>query len=99
MSEVIKKLIHQFLSLLISINFSAIESYQISNEWWCRNETDCLPWNEEKNPPVERLFETQNLCRLMCGKFGGLWPRPSGMCELAKSTMTITTNLIRQENI
>lgn len=67
----------------------------MNNEWWCRNETDCLPWKEENNSPVDRVFETQNMCRLMCGKYGGLWPRPSGICDIEKSTMSFNTDYIR----
>lgn len=95
MSEVQFK--HTFFTNDANANeiLSFIESYQVNDQWWCRDETDCLPWSEEKNPPVDRLYESQNLCRLMCGKHGGLWPRPSGVCYLKKSTINVNTNLIR----
>lgn len=37
------------------------------------------------------------MCRLMCGKYGGLWPRPTVACNLEKSTIDINVNQIRFE--
>lgn len=39
-------------------------------------------------------YENQNICRLMCGQFGSLWPRPTGMCRITKSTVSISSNQI-----
>lgn len=69
-------------------------SFQIDNKWYCRNETDCLPWTDGND--VGKVFETQNLCRLMCGRLGGLWPRPI-ICNIDKSTIDINVNQIRFE--
>ena len=33
----------------------------------------------------------------MCGKFGGLWPKPTLKCNLEKSTIGVNTELIRFE--
>lgn len=73
-----------------------VKSYQIDNKWFCRNDTDCLPWKDENNN-VDKVFQTQNLCRLMCGKWGSLWPKPTGDCKLEKSTININVNQIRFE--
>jgi hexosaminidase len=74
-----------------------VQSYQVDNRWYCKNQNDCLPWREEMNQRVDRIFESQNLCRLMCGKFASLWPLPTVKCELQKSTIDINPNSIRFE--
>lgn len=73
-----------------------VKSYQMENKWYCRNNVDCLPLKESNNN-VDKVFETQNLCRLMCGKWGSLWPKPTGACNLEKSTTSINVNQIRFE--
>ncbi|CRL01556.1 CLUMA_CG014295, isoform A, partial [Clunio marinus] len=69
--------------------------YLTGDEWYCRNNTDCLPWKNSGENQVENVYENQNICRLFCGKYGSLWPKPTGRCELGKSTVDINTDLIR----
>lgn len=67
----------------------------MNNVWYCRNDTDCLPWkaNNQISPPSE-TYESQNLCRLMCGKYRGIWPQVTGTCDISKSVISVNTNLI-----
>jgi len=44
-----------------------------------------------------QTYVNQNICRLMCGKFGGLWPKPTLKCNLEKSTVNVNADLIRFE--
>lgn len=44
---------------------------------------------------VANVYETQNICRLLCGKYGSLWPKPTNVCELGKSIVDVNTDLIR----
>lgn len=70
-------------------------SYLTSNEWYCKDNADCLPWKLSGKNQVENIYENQNICRLLCGKNGALWPKPTGKCELGKSVVDVNTNLIR----
>lgn len=64
----------------------------------CRNNLDCLPYKEAMSKgQIENatIYENQNICRLVCGRYGSLWPRPTGFCVLEKSIIDVNTNLIR----
>lgn len=86
-----------FKSIVLEIWFFLGCSYLTENEWFCKNDADCRPWKMSQENAVENVYENQNICRLLCGKFGGLWPKPTGACELGKAVMDVNTDLIRWE--
>jgi hypothetical protein len=70
-------------------------SYQDDNQWYCKNETDCLPWKNGSGSSSVEIYENQNVCKLMCGQFAGLWPKPTGKCDIEKSFVRVNSELIR----
>lgn len=81
-----------FKTILILVSFS----YLTDNEWLCINNTDCLPLKSSRGrTQAGSVYENQNICRLLCGEFGGLWPRPTRKCNLGKSIIDVNTDLIR----
>lgn len=67
-------------------------SYLDDQGWICQNEGDCRP---KKGIEADIVYENQNICRLLCGKYGGLWPKPTVQCNLGKSIIDVNTELIR----
>ncbi|KAL7040166.1 hypothetical protein ACKWTF_000296 [Chironomus riparius] len=84
-----------FLQVIILIGSSI--SYQSDNVWYCRDDHYCLPLRNNNEQSTVQTFQNQNICRLMCGKFGGLWPKPTLKCNLEKSTVGVNAELIRFE--
>lgn len=67
-----------------------------SNQWHCRDNRECLPVSKT-TPSDAKIHENQNICRLLCGKFGSLWPTPTEKCQLGSSVIAISSELIRFE--
>ena len=40
-------------------------------------------------------FETQNMCHLVCGKYGPLWPRPTGATRIGDNIIQFNPQKIR----
>ncbi|XP_017871691.1 PREDICTED: chitooligosaccharidolytic beta-N-acetylglucosaminidase [Drosophila arizonae] len=57
------------------------------SKWFCDSTDLCLP--EERLLPGEgheqprHRYESQLDCRLSCGKYGAIWPMPTGECSLS----------------
>jgi len=70
--------------LLIFLGFVVISH---AESWKCMNDTFCV--HTETNPHLLSTFdethESQDLCRLICGKYRGLWPQPTGQIKLARN--------------
>ncbi|XP_034483673.1 chitooligosaccharidolytic beta-N-acetylglucosaminidase isoform X3 [Drosophila innubila] len=81
-----------YLTLLLSaaaassVADDSSESESFS-KWYCDSTDLCLP--EGELPPkggstrAQQLFESQRDCRLSCGKYGSIWPMPTGDCSLS----------------
>ncbi|KAH8276665.1 hypothetical protein KR044_007626, partial [Drosophila immigrans] len=54
-------------------------------KWYCDATDLCLPEEEVLTKAVraQKQFESQRDCRLSCGKYGSIWPMPTGDCSLA----------------
>ncbi|XP_023291195.2 chitooligosaccharidolytic beta-N-acetylglucosaminidase [Lucilia cuprina] len=52
--------------------------------WICTTSDLCLLDTAPNVGDVKR-FESQNDCRLSCGKYGAIWPMPTGDCSLSKN--------------
>lgn len=58
-----------------------------NSKWYCDSTDLCLS-EEELAPNVGKTraqpqFESQRDCRLSCGKYGSVWPMPTGDCSLS----------------
>lgn len=51
--------------------------------WICSSSDLCL-LDTAPNIGDEKRFESQHDCRLSCGKYGAIWPMPTGDCSLSK---------------
>ncbi|XP_022211826.2 chitooligosaccharidolytic beta-N-acetylglucosaminidase [Drosophila obscura] len=58
-----------------------------SRKWLCSQTTDICTSEDElvdNVPYLEERFESQRDCRLSCGKYGSIWPMPTGEeCSLS----------------
>lgn len=46
--------------------------------WTCNDISRCIQQNPKNDTSELKFYESQNICRLVCGKYGGLWPHPTG---------------------
>ncbi|XP_050079484.1 chitooligosaccharidolytic beta-N-acetylglucosaminidase [Anopheles maculipalpis] len=64
----------------------------------CTDEQQCVKEFSYINGTSEsHVFPTLNNCRLLCGKFGPLWPHPTGRVHLGKKTTAINPTTIKFE--
>lgn len=78
--------IFQLSLLLISLsngNTQNNDIFQVTwqHKWQCNGKNgECLRIKVENSQSTTSspYYETQNICRLICGKHGPLWPRPTG---------------------
>ncbi|XP_017042042.1 chitooligosaccharidolytic beta-N-acetylglucosaminidase [Drosophila ficusphila] len=65
---------------------SDVDGGSVSRKWVC-SRTDICTSEAEKVAGLQygpELFESQKDCRLSCGKFGAIWPMPTGQeCSIA----------------
>ncbi|KAL7745812.1 hypothetical protein ACLKA6_010006 [Drosophila palustris] len=58
-----------------------------NSKWYCDSTDLCLPEGELPpkggNTRAQQQFESQRDCRLSCGKYGSIWPMPTGDCSLS----------------
>ncbi|KAH8386448.1 hypothetical protein KR093_000607, partial [Drosophila rubida] len=57
----------------------------VCSKWYCDATDLCLPEEEVLTSAVraQKQFESQRDCRLSCGKYGSIWPMPTGDCSLS----------------
>ena len=56
----------------------------------CTNEEQCVRvYGNTKSANESHVFSTLSKCRLLCGKYGPLWPRPTGHVTLGKETTVV----------
>ncbi|XP_037028823.1 chitooligosaccharidolytic beta-N-acetylglucosaminidase [Bradysia coprophila] len=79
------------LLLLISIHsiVSAV-SFKCTEAGKCIRRTD--------PPNNNTLFECQNACRLTCGRYGALWPKPTGSTIIKNGVVRLNPHNIRFEH-
>lgn len=86
--------------LLKSANFFYNHKIRaIVRKWHCYDDNYCNPvvYDEQQICNNLSLHETQELCRLVCGNYRGLWPQPYNIIELSHSYVPININKIRLE--
>lgn len=70
-----------------------------NHKWQCKNNTNCAPFMDsnalDSNATLQNIYENQDICRLMCGISGSLWPKPTGVFNLGKSVVSVNPLLIR----
>lgn len=49
----------------------------------------------DSNVTLQNVYENQDVCQLLCGDFGSLWPQPTGSFTLGKSVVSVNPLLIR----
>lgn len=49
--------------------------FRCSQKWICNHDDECV--RIQKDPQNLLTYKTQNACRLACGRYGALWPRPT----------------------
>uniref|UniRef100_A0A1B0CCX8 beta-N-acetylhexosaminidase n=2 Tax=Lutzomyia longipalpis TaxID=7200 RepID=A0A1B0CCX8_LUTLO len=77
----------------------------IQADYWaykCEQEQRCVrvskaDLNQDTSYTVfqERIYETWKICRLVCGTYGALWPRPTGNTFIGPNLMQFHPNFIR----
>lgn len=50
---------------------------------------------ENKIESNEILYDTLNICRMVCGEYGSLWPIPTIETTLSKEVIAFHPNFIR----
>ncbi|CAO1349067.1 unnamed protein product [Diamesa tonsa] len=72
-----------------------------NQKWQCKNNTNCAPFMDsnalDANVTLQNVYENQDICRLLCGGSGSLWPQPTGAFSLGKSVVSVNPLLIRFE--
>ncbi|XP_061506877.1 chitooligosaccharidolytic beta-N-acetylglucosaminidase isoform X1 [Anopheles gambiae] len=64
----------------------------------CTNEEQCVRvYGNTKSASESHVFSTLSNCRLLCGKYGPLWPRPTGHVTLGKETTVVNPLNLRFE--
>uniref|UniRef100_A0A182NN29 beta-N-acetylhexosaminidase n=1 Tax=Anopheles dirus TaxID=7168 RepID=A0A182NN29_9DIPT len=71
---------------------NVIVVYKCINEEQCHREYDHTNDTHDSN-----TYTSLNHCRLVCGKYGPLWPRPTGAIDLDKETTRIDLTNVRFE--
>ncbi|XP_060661737.1 chitooligosaccharidolytic beta-N-acetylglucosaminidase [Drosophila nasuta] len=74
------------VAFAVADDSSSSESNKDGNSKWYCDATDlCLPEEEVLTSAVraQKQFESQRDCRLSCGKYGSIWPMPTGNCSLS----------------
>lgn len=78
--------------MFLIVFFSAIV-----RKWYCNDKHFCVPalspnMNGYTNTS---LHQTQELCRLICGKNRGLWPVPYDIMDLSDNYITFNIDKLR----
>uniref|UniRef100_A0A1A9WED7 Beta-hexosaminidase n=1 Tax=Glossina brevipalpis TaxID=37001 RepID=A0A1A9WED7_9MUSC len=58
-----------------------LDYLKVNGLWVCISERFCI-LEENASYCSNKTFESQQDCRLSCGKHGAIWPMPTGRCEL-----------------
>lgn len=70
-----------------------------NQKWQCKNDANCAPFMDsntlDSNVTLQNVYENQDICRLLCGNSGSLWPQPTGVFNLGKSVVSVNPLLIR----
>ncbi|XP_030563037.1 chitooligosaccharidolytic beta-N-acetylglucosaminidase [Drosophila novamexicana] len=74
-------------AVAVADDSSEESSSTIPSKWLCDSTDLCLP-EEELTPGLGNIqpphrYESQRDCRLSCGKYGAIWPMPTGECSLS----------------
>lgn len=64
-------------------------------KWICSTDGKCVRQHTDKDITTNPTFESQNVCRLVCGKYGALWPQPTGRTTLGNELIQISPDQIR----
>lgn len=79
-----------FLTYLLLLSLHLIHSGSNAMwQWLCNQTSDScekMARNNHNSPQARRNLAT---CRLTCGKFGALWPKPTENCTLSKDLIQI----------
>ncbi|XP_063598449.1 chitooligosaccharidolytic beta-N-acetylglucosaminidase-like [Penaeus indicus] len=87
-------LVGVLLPLLHPAGVSATFSLPGPWGWACVNET-CV---KQENTAV-RIYPGLNTCKLTCGPFGSLWPRPTGLTRVGNETANFLLEKLTLEGI
>lgn len=61
-----------------------------SQKWICNREEMCIKIQKNvQNAQNGHTYNSQGACRLVCGKYGALWPRPTGYTLLGQTLFSI----------
>lgn len=66
-----------------------------SYKWTCGDEAKCQRIHNDSLVTDETAYNSQNACRLVCGRYGGLWPRPTSFVLLGQTLITFNPNNLR----
>lgn len=61
----------------------------------CTETGKCI--HKASEPDNNTLYECQNACRLTCGRYGALWPRPTGSTIIKNTVVHLNPRNIRYE--
>ncbi|XP_050100153.1 chitooligosaccharidolytic beta-N-acetylglucosaminidase isoform X2 [Anopheles aquasalis] len=91
--------LRKYLILIVIICCSSATVHAIKKfKFRCENNQYCIKQRVESDKHHDQnLYENLNYCRLVCGKFGPLFPKPTGIVELGKHTTAIHPDNIRLE--
>ncbi|CAD7090237.1 unnamed protein product [Hermetia illucens] len=73
---------------------SAIE-VSVPKKWSCNEDENCVPYVGQKSLESPSIYETQDICRLSCGRYGPLWPRPTGAITISQGRVNFNPKNIR----
>ncbi|XP_061387457.1 chitooligosaccharidolytic beta-N-acetylglucosaminidase [Musca vetustissima] len=79
---VVTLLFLQYLVTVTAFGSPAIEP-DTSNKWICTS-TELCQLDDASNIGDAKRYESQHDCRMSCGKYGAIWPLPTGTCSLSQ---------------
>ncbi|XP_014087645.2 chitooligosaccharidolytic beta-N-acetylglucosaminidase [Bactrocera oleae] len=70
------------LTIVVFLLIATAQTVEESAKWICTS-TDLCVIDSAANIGDAKRFESQNDCRLSCGRYGAIWPMPNGDCNLS----------------
>lgn len=85
--------------LLIAIVASHLLYFTYGQEdytsWTCTTAGNCVRYGNSGNLINSTVYTSLDVCRLVCGAYGSLWPIPTGFTSLVKHIVNFNPNSIR----
>lgn len=70
--------------------------FRCSQKWICNHNEKCVQLN--KDPQNIITYTSRNACRLTCGRYGALWPKPTTSPTIGKRLFNFNPHDLKYAN-